>query len=93
MIHSYNQFMSGVEESDKMLYAYLDERRTLKFWKKVVFNVFSRMVLNSYIIYLENSDKKLTRTIYIGNCQYIRRRMVPCKKYFSNIFDNTNTYT
>jgi len=61
MIHSYNQFMGGVDESDKMLYAYLDERRTLKFWKKVVFNVFSRMVLNSYIIYLENTDKKLTR--------------------------------
>nr|CAH7754577.1 unnamed protein product [Callosobruchus chinensis] len=28
MIHDYNLHMGGVDESDKMLYAYLDERRT-----------------------------------------------------------------
>lgn len=62
IIHNYNQFMNGVDESDKMLYTYLDERRTLKYWKKVVFNIFVRMVLNSYIIYSENClGKKLTR--------------------------------
>ena len=45
-----------------MLYAYFDEKRTLKYWKKVVFNIFARMVLNAYIIYSENfRGKKLTR--------------------------------
>ncbi|CAK9809107.1 hypothetical protein ANTQUA_LOCUS5885 [Anthophora quadrimaculata] len=29
VVHNY-KFMSGVDESDKMLYAYLDERRTMK---------------------------------------------------------------
>lgn len=58
MIHQYNQFMGGVDESDKMLYTYLDERRTLKFWKKVVFAVFGRMVLNAYILYSEKNIGK-----------------------------------
>lgn len=62
MIHTYNQFMGGVDESDKMLYTYLDERKTLKFWKKVVFAVFGRMLLNAYILYSEkNIGKKMTR--------------------------------
>jgi hypothetical protein len=36
------------------LYSYLDERRTVKYWKKIAFNIFSRMILNSYIIYKQN---------------------------------------
>lgn len=59
IINSYNNFMGGLEESDKMLYAYLDERRTLKYWKKVTFNVFSRMVLNSYLLYKEIMGKQV----------------------------------
>lgn len=62
MIDDYNKYMGGVDESDKMLYVYLDERRTLKYWKKVVFNIFGRMVLNSYILYVSNTtEKKMTR--------------------------------
>lgn len=63
MIHEYNnKYMGGIDESDKMLYIYLDERRTLKYWKKVVFNIFGRMVLNAYIIYTINCQgKKMTR--------------------------------
>lgn len=62
MIDDYNKYMGGVDECDKMLYAYLDERRTLKYWKKVVFNIFGRMVLNSYILYVSNTTgKKMNR--------------------------------
>ena len=54
--------MGGVDEPDKMLYAYLDERRTLKYWKKVVFKIFGRMMLNSYILYVTNTtEKKMNR--------------------------------
>lgn len=61
MIHAYNQFMGGVDESNKMLYSYLDDR-TVKFWKKVMFSIFGRMILNSFIIYQYNSNnKKITR--------------------------------
>lgn len=35
--------MSSVGESDKMLCIYLDERKTVKYWKKVALNAISRM--------------------------------------------------
>jgi hypothetical protein len=54
VILEYNKYMGGIDISDMMVYAYLDERRTVKLWKKVVFSIFSRMVLNSYILYKEN---------------------------------------
>ncbi|XP_023216812.1 piggyBac transposable element-derived protein 4-like [Centruroides sculpturatus] len=54
IIQNYNEFIGGVDTSDVMLYAYLDERRTVKYWKKVAFNIIARMVLNSYILYKEN---------------------------------------
>uniref|UniRef100_A0A1A9ZXZ5 DDE_Tnp_1_7 domain-containing protein n=1 Tax=Glossina pallidipes TaxID=7398 RepID=A0A1A9ZXZ5_GLOPL len=37
IVQSYNAFMGGVGESDKMLYTYLDERRSVKYWKKYYF--------------------------------------------------------
>lgn len=64
IIHSYNACMGGIDTSDMMLYTYLDERRTVKYWKKICFNIFSRMVLNSYILYTENilpNTKPMTR--------------------------------
>lgn len=65
VIRKYNDNMGGVDVSDQMLYQYLDERRTLKFWKKVIFNIFGRMVLNSYILYKTNTSKPLTRLDFI----------------------------
>lgn len=60
--------MNGVDESDKMLSTYFDEKRTLKYWKKVIFKIFARMALNAYIIYSENClGKKLTRLQFISN--------------------------
>jgi len=54
MILEYNKFMGGVDVHDMMLYTYIDERKTLKYYKKVIFNIMSRMVLNAYILYKEN---------------------------------------
>ncbi|KAK3795292.1 hypothetical protein RRG08_065255 [Elysia crispata] len=42
-----------------MLYCYLDERRTLKYWKKVAFTLISRMVVNSYIIYSQRAPRRV----------------------------------
>ena len=66
IIQSYNAFMGGVDESDKMLYTYLDERRSVKYWKKVAFNIINRMVLNAYIIYKERVEgKAISRLDYV----------------------------
>ncbi|XP_017756228.1 PREDICTED: piggyBac transposable element-derived protein 4-like [Eufriesea mexicana] len=59
IVDCYNRYMGGVDESDKMLYVYLDERRTVKYWKKVTFNVIARMVLNAYLLYKEARKEKL----------------------------------
>lgn len=59
MIYAYNRFMDGVDGNDQMMYWYLDERRTLKYWKKVTFNIFARILLNAYIICSENTGGKV----------------------------------
>ncbi|XP_067134165.1 piggyBac transposable element-derived protein 4-like [Centruroides vittatus] len=58
VVLSYNKFMGGVDVSDQMLYAYLDKRRNIKYWKKVAFNIIARMVLNAYLLYRENSRSR-----------------------------------
>lgn len=51
--------MGGIDTSDQMLYCYLAERRTLKYWRKVAFNIIARMILNTYIIYKENNSGRI----------------------------------
>ena len=36
---SYNKHMGGIDKSDQILYAYLDERKSLQWTKKVIFNL------------------------------------------------------
>jgi hypothetical protein len=54
IVQSYNDFMGGVDASHAMLYSYLDERITVKYWKKIAFNIFLKMILNNYTIYKQN---------------------------------------
>lgn len=68
IFHSYNIFMSSVGESDKMLYIYLDERKTVKYWKKVALNVIGRMAF----IYKKNSWCKINGSITIHFESYFR---------------------
>lgn len=81
LINTYNMYMGGVDSSDQMLYCYLDERRTVKYWKKVVFNIFARMILNAYIIYKENcTGKQLTRLQFtIEIIEELAREWLNCK--------------
>lgn len=57
------------DESDKMLYnTYFDERRTVKYWKKVAFDIINRMILNAYIIYKERvGNRGMTRLDFISD--------------------------
>lgn len=69
MVANYNKHMGGIDTHDMMLYAYLDERKTMKYWKKAVFNLFSRMVLNGYVLYKEtkinNQEKPMSRYKFV----------------------------
>ena len=59
MICGYNQFMGGVDLADMMLKFYEnDGRRVCKVWKKMVLHVFSRILLNSYVLYFQNTSDR-----------------------------------
>lgn len=53
--------MGGIDGTDQMLYTYLDERRTMKHFKKVLFNIFGRMILSAFVLYKINTNKPLSR--------------------------------
>lgn len=57
--------MRGIDGTDQMLYTYLDERRSMKPWKKVIFNIFGRMMLNAYVLYKLNTEKPMSRASFI----------------------------
>ena len=63
----YNKAMGGVDLSDARLYSYLAERRTMKWTTKVSFALFGRAILNSFILYNENTaDRpKLSRYAFM----------------------------
>ena len=58
IVVTYNSIMGGVDTTDARLYAYLSERRTLKWTHKLFFNLIGRCVLNSYIIYKEHTTQR-----------------------------------
>lgn len=66
MIEYYNTKMGGVDLADQLVSAYVDGRKTMKVWKKVVFNLLQRMVTNAYILYKQNSDApRLSRLSFL----------------------------
>lgn len=65
VIDKYNQFMGGVDVSDKQLYHNSCNRHTTKYWKKIFFNLIDIAVFNAYVIYKLNTDKPLPRRDFI----------------------------
>ena len=63
LVRNYNLHMDGADLSDMRTYIFLDERRTIRWNKKVFFTLFGRLLLNSFILYQDNGDlPKLDRT-------------------------------
>ncbi|XP_067120118.1 piggyBac transposable element-derived protein 4-like [Centruroides vittatus] len=58
IVNSYNKFMGGVDVSDMMMYAYLDERRTVKYWKKIGIQQHPGHDVECYLLYKENSQSQ-----------------------------------
>ncbi|PNF19106.1 hypothetical protein B7P43_G09791 [Cryptotermes secundus] len=67
IVQQYNNYVDSTVKSD-MAVTYLYEKRAMKHWKKVVFGIFSHMVMNAYIIYKENTPrKKMTQQQFISS--------------------------
>ena len=63
IVRDYHLFMGGVDLSDMCIYMFLDERRTIRWNKKVFFTLLGRLILNSFILYQQNTnhEKKLNQ--------------------------------
>ena len=51
--------MGGVDLSDQMIVAYNDHRKCSKVWKKIIYHIFHRIMLNSYILYCQNTSQPI----------------------------------
>lgn len=56
IVADYNKVMGDVDLKDTKLYAYLAERKTLKWTTKVAFSLFGRAALNSYHLYKKHTS-------------------------------------
>ncbi|UYV83427.1 hypothetical protein LAZ67_23000974, partial [Cordylochernes scorpioides] len=61
IVKHYNSGKGGVDLCDQMMNMYQDERKSLKWWRKVFISMIHRTLLNAYIIYRQNTDKPLDR--------------------------------
>ena len=55
IVHDYNKFMGAVDRCDQMVAYSCFRRRTMKWWKKVFFHLFSLSILNAYILYKQRT--------------------------------------
>lgn len=65
VIDRYNQYMGGVDASDKAIYHNSCNRQTTKYWKKIFFNIIDIALFNAYVLYKLNSDKPMERRDFI----------------------------
>ncbi|XP_053613881.1 piggyBac transposable element-derived protein 4-like [Plodia interpunctella] len=63
-VATYNKFMSGVDRSDQMINYYSSPRKTIRWYKKVLFHLLDTAVWNSFYLYkkyvLNNSKYELS---------------------------------
>lgn len=52
--------MAGVDRADQLTSYYSSPRKTIRWYKKVVFHLLDLTVLNSYILYKKATNKKIT---------------------------------
>ena len=64
IVHEYNKYMGAVDRCDQMVAYSCFRRRTLKWWKKVFFHLFSLSILNSYILYKERTRSPVLQRVF-----------------------------
>ena len=64
IVHEYNKYMGAVDRCDQMVAYSCFRRRTMKWWKKVFFHLFSLSVLNSYILCKERTRSPVLQRVF-----------------------------
>lgn len=65
VVLDYNRYMGGVDLSDFLTGTYADMRKSLKWYKKLVFHLNDVCVTNAYIVYCHVSRKKITHLNFV----------------------------
>jgi len=60
----YNKYKIGVDRSDQMLSYYSFERKTIKWWKKLIFHLFDLVIVNAHILHNKTSKKKMSLEVF-----------------------------
>ena len=63
-VHTYNQNMNGVDISDQYTATYPFTRKTIKWWRKVFFWLIDLCVTNSYAVYKEMEQDRMSHITY-----------------------------
>ncbi|XP_033761258.1 piggyBac transposable element-derived protein 4-like [Pecten maximus] len=58
IVQSYNKYMGAVDLDDALMSSYCYQRKNKKVWKKIVLNLFHRIMLNAYILYSQNTSDR-----------------------------------
>ena len=64
IVHDYNKFMGAVDRCDQMVAYSCFRRRTMKWWKKVFFHLFSLSILNAYILYKQRTQSPVLQRTF-----------------------------
>ena len=64
IVHDYNKFMGAVDRCDQMVAYSCFRQRTMKWWKKVFFHLFSLSILNAYILYKQRTQSPVLQRTF-----------------------------
>uniref|UniRef100_A0A1B6D469 PiggyBac transposable element-derived protein domain-containing protein n=1 Tax=Clastoptera arizonana TaxID=38151 RepID=A0A1B6D469_9HEMI len=69
-IQKYNQFIRGVDVNDKHLYQNIFSRMSMKYWKKIVFNIMDMAIHNAYCLYKSHNACAISKFEFMTNIIY-----------------------
>ena len=72
VVDCYNKFMWGVDVADQFGCYYLLDRRTVKWWRKLLFWLMEVSIVNAYILYRgdhQGSHVDFRRKLVVGLCE------------------------
>lgn len=65
IVLDYNKYMGGVDLSDFLTNTYADMRKSLKWYKKLIFHLNDLAVTNAYIVYCHAVDSKVDHLKFV----------------------------
>lgn len=74
-VHRYNQKMAGIDRADQMVSYYSSPRKTIRWYKKVLFHLLDTAVWNSFYIF-KNYVKKNTKYEFIKYREELIRKLI-----------------